>query len=420
MSESLFDEAASQKQVERTPLKLRDVRVRMRVEKAFQVICWITAILAVAVLVWLLMSIAVQGIPSLSYQLLVNAPEPDPEMTGMRPAIFGTIWVCTLCGLLTLPIGIATAVLLEEFRPKGSLGQWVYSLIQTNISNLAGVPSVVYGIVGLTAFVTMFGAFSISESPPFEIGARHYKQYFSEGDRGLFIPVEDPSEELGEPVDGMTVFMFSRDESGQTIVDYDQLIATELNVIDEDDPFPEDESVLERSIFPDSTAGALKDESWYYFRLPFGRGVLTGALTLMLVILPVVIIASQEALRAVPSSMRDGARGLGATPWQVVRTVTLPAAVPGIMTGSILAMSRAIGETAPIFIIAGIVFIRQTPQHLMDDFTVMPMQIYNWTSRPQKEFHDIAAAGIIVLLITLLSFNAVAVFIRQKVQKPLS
>ncbi len=140
----------------------------------------------------------------------------------------------------------------------------------------------------------------------------------------------------------------------------------------------------------------------------------------MLVVLPVVIISTQESLRAVPSSLRAGALGLGATHWQVIWNVTLPAALPGIMTGSILALSRAIGETAPILIIAGIVYITRSPQNLMDDFTVMPLQVYNWIQRPQTEFHGLAAGAIILLLVILLSFNALAVYIRQRLQKPLS
>jgi phosphate transport system permease protein len=155
-------------------------------------------------------------------------------------------------------------------------------------------------------------------------------------------------------------------------------------------------------------------ENWYYFQLPLGRGILAGALTLMLVVLPIVIISTQEALRAVPNSLREGALAVGATKWQMVRRMTLPAAVPGIMTGAILALSRAIGEAAPMMVIAGIVYITFTPKHLMDEFTVMPLQIFDWAGRPQKGFGDVAATGIIVLLGVLLTFNAVAVFIRQK------
>ena len=140
----------------------------------------------------------------------------------------------------------------------------------------------------------------------------------------------------------------------------------------------------------------------------------------MLVILPIVIIASQESLRAVPDSLREGSFGMGATRWQTVQNVTLPASIPGIMTGSILAMSRAIGEAAPILIICGIIYIGSNPGNLMDDFSVMPLQIYNWASQSQREFHAVAAKGIIVLLAVLLSFNAVAVLIRNRTQKNLS
>ena len=402
---------------------LRGSGGRMMTEKWFSYLCVVTAASSVAVLAWLLFSILSHGFPALSWTLLSSPPEPDPNLAGVRPAFFGTVWVCVLCGLMTLPIGIATAILLEEFPPKGTLGRWIYGLIQLNISNLAGVPSVVYGILGLTAFVSMFGLFEkdqSSNSQGFELGVTYYNQFFSEGDRAILIPVESVDDELSVVANGMEAYTFARDANGATIVDYSQLVPTEINVITFDDPYPEDDAVLENTLFADSEAGRVSRKSWYYFRVPFGRGVLAGAMTLMLVILPVIIISSQEALRAVPSSLRAGALGLGATPWQVVRTVTLPAAIPGIMTGAILAMSRAIGETAPILIIAGIVYIRNAPQHLMDDFTVMPLQIYNWTSRPQEAFHDIAAGGIIILLVILLSFNAVAVLIRQKMQKPLS
>jgi phosphate transport system permease protein len=158
---------------------------------------------------------------------------------------------------------------------------------------------------------------------------------------------------------------------------------------------------------------------WYYFRLPFGNSVLTGALALTLVVLPVVIIASQEALRAVPQSVRQSARALGATRWQTVSKVTLPAALPGIMTGAILSMSRAIGEAAPLLAVGASLFMLFTPDSLMSMYTAMPLQIFNWAARPQAEFHEVAAAGIVVLLAILLTFNAVAVFIRAKFQKPL-
>lgn len=386
---------------------LRGGRGRVRLNIAFFTLCLVTAGTSVLILLLLLWSILAEGLPHMSRTLLTSGPAPVAEEAGIWPALGGTIWVCGLCALLTLPTGIATAILLEEFKPRGRTGRFFHGLIQLNISNLAGVPSVVYGILGLTAFVGMFGLFSGSQGPGYEFGVRYYDQFFSEGDRAILIPVPHRDAPMSEAADGMLAYDFDMEP-------------IEVNVIEPGDPFPEDQATLNRTLFSDAEAGRIDQRSWYYFRLPFGRGVLAGALTLMLVILPIVIISSQEALRAVPSSLRDGARGLGATPWQVIWNVTLPASIPGIMTGAILAMSRAIGEAAPILIIAGIVYINRAPQHLMDDFTVMPMQIFNWTSRPQTDFHGIAAAAIIVLLVILLSFNAVAVWIRQKLQKPLS
>jgi phosphate transport system permease protein len=382
---------------------------RRRLDARFRGLCITIAGISVLVLIGLLASILMQGVPSLSLTLLTGGPEPNPSEAGIRPAILGTLWVCSLCALFTLPIGVATAILLEEFQPRNRYGRFIYSVIQLNISNLAGVPSVVYGLLGLTAFVSMFGLFGSRTSQGgggLEIGVRYYDQFFSEGMRSILVPVSDPSQPVSRPVNGMQGI----DTSGNPIT---------VNVISVGDPLPTGDE-LRYTLFDDAEAGRITKKAWYHFSLPLGRGVLTGALTLMLVILPVIIISSQEALRAVPSSLRDGALGLGSTPWQVVWHVTLPSAMPGILTGAILAMSRAIGETAPILIIAGIVYISRSPQNLMDDFTVMPLQIFNWISRPQEEFHAIAAAGIILLLAILLSFNALAVLIRQKLHKPLS
>jgi len=403
--------------------QLRGSRGRFLVDRLFRWLCVCIAVVSVLVLILLLASIFSKGAPWISWTLLTSSPEPKPQEAGLRPAIFGTLWVCGLCALLTLPIGIGTAILLEEFKPRSRFASWLYSIVQLNISNLAGVPSVVYGILGLTAFVSMFNLFAQSSQPghaSFELGVSYYDQFFSEGAIALLVPVEDVNAPVSTPERGMTAWTFPFNQAGEVQIDYGALVPTEVNVIGFDDPFPEDDETLAVTLFDDSEAGRVSRKSWYYVRLPFGRGVLAGAMTLMLVILPVVIISSQESLRAVPGSLRAGALGLGATPWQVVWNVTLPAAIPGIMTGSILAMSRAIGETAPILIIAGIVYIRSAPQHIMDDFTVMPLQIYNWISRPQEDFHNIAAAGIIILLLILLSFNAFAVLIRHKFQKPLS
>jgi phosphate transport system permease protein len=150
--------------------------------------------------------------------------------------------------------------------------------------------------------------------------------------------------------------------------------------------------------------------------LGLDRSVLSGALTLSLLILPVIIMASQEAIRAVPRSLREAAYGLGATRWQVVRTQVLPMAMPGILTGTILALSRAVGETAPLLMVGAVGFIAFTPKGPGDPFTVLPLQIYNWISRPQSEFHEIAAAGILVLLALLLTMNAAAILLRNRFQ----
>ena len=242
--------------------------------------------------------------------------------------LLGSIWVCAICALIALPLGVGTAIYLEEFAKRTRFTR----IVQTNILNLAGVPSIVYGILGLTAFARMFGAF-------------------------------------GTNMDDATSFG--------------------------------------------------NEEGLFFLRLPFGSSVIAGGLTLMLVVLPVVIIATQEALRAIPRGLRDGSYALGATRWQTVWGITLPAAIPGIMTGAILAMSRAIGESAPLLVLGGALLVYNAPENLMSDFAVLPLQIYNWAGRPQEEFHRIAASAIIIQLGVLLLFNGVAVFIRQKLQKPL-
>ena len=243
-----------------------------------------------------------EGVPWLSLHFLTDYPSRFPEQAGMRSAIFGSLWVIGLTALFTVPVGVASAIYLEEYAPKNRLTQF----IEVNIANLAGVPSIVYGLLGLALFVQF---------------------------------------------------------------------------------------------------------------LSMGRSVLAGALTMSLLVLPVVILASREAIRAVPQTYREAAYGLGATQFQVVRDVVLPSAVPGIMTGTILAMSRAIGEAAPMIAISALVFLTFIPSGPLDRFTVMPIQIFNWVGRPQAGFQGIAAAGIVVLLVLLLTMNAVAIYIRNRTQK---
>lgn len=386
----------------RVPLEKRHRKDRM-----FRFGCQVIASMSAGILAILLIAIVFEGVGALNANFLSSAPDPDPSVAGMFPAIMGSLWLLVLTMLVALPLGVAAAIVLEEFRPKHKVLRKIHSFIQLNITNLSGVPSVVFGILGLTVFVSMFGLFGNERDPLLETGATYVDQFYNQGDFIIEVPIDDPMAPETVPVDGMTVYTFEG-------------TAMELNLLGDDDEWPEDESLAMRSLYSWDLPGRNKERNWWYFRLPFGRGVLAGALTLMLVILPIIIISSQEALRAVPSSLRQASLGLGATPWQTVRRVTLPAAFPGILTGAIIAMSRAIGEAAPLLMIAGIVFITRAPSNLMDDFTAMPLQIYNWAGRPQKEFHDLAASGIIVLLTALLLFNAIAVFLRQKLQKPLS
>lgn len=376
-------------------------------DQAFRWACVGVAALSMLMLAVLLGAILWRGLAHLDWAFLTRPPGPDPTQAGLLPALLGTVWLCVLCGLFTLPLGVAAAVFLEEFRPRRPWLRRVHGFIQLNMANLAGVPSVVYGIIGLTVFVAMFNLLGTPMRPAYEWGVRSYDQFFNEADRVILVPVErsDAPYVIVEPG------MVGQSVEGETF---------EVHVIGPDAPFPEDPALAARTLRTDALAGRISERSWYYLRLPLGRGVLAGALTLMLVVLPIVIIASQEALRAVPDSLREAALGMGTTRWQMVRRVTLPAAVPGIMTGAIIAMSRAIGEAAPLLMIAGIVFISSPPGNVMDDFTALPLQIYNWAQRPQEAFHQIAAAGIIVLLAVLLSFNLAAVLIRQKFQKPLS
>lgn len=183
---------------------------RRRRDRRFRWLCIATATLSVLILIGLLGSILIQGLPHFTWTLITSGPEPDPQQAGIRPAIFGTLWVCLICGLLTLPIGIATAILLEEYQPKNRIGRFLYGLIQLNITNLAGVPSVVYGLLGLTAFVSMFGLFSSASQDPeapasrYEIGVQYFDQFFSEGERAILIPIDSAAAPMTRPVVGMT------------------------------------------------------------------------------------------------------------------------------------------------------------------------------------------------------------------------
>ena len=255
--------------------------------------------LAVVFLVVLLVAVSYRGYDWLSWHLLTDKASRFAERAGLVSALLGTLWIIVLTALIALPIGIGAAVYLEEYAARS----WWTRVLQTNISNLAGVPSVVYGLLGLGFFVNVIG---------------------------------------------------------------------------------------------------------------LGRSVISGALTMALLIMPVIIIASQEAIRAVPLSLRQAAFALGATKWQVARHHVLPAALPGILTGTILALSRAIGETAPLLVAGAATYVTFNPGSITSGFTVLPIQIYNWTTRPGQDFKDLAAAGIIVLLAVLLAMNGIAIYLRQR------
>jgi phosphate transport system permease protein len=272
---------------------------RARFGAVFHVLTLAATLIGVLVLAILLVDIVLDGAGVLGGDFLKNSPSYLAGRSGIRPALFGTIWIMVITAVVAFPLGVGTAVWLEEYAPPGRLRGFV----QTNIANLAGVPSIVYGILGLTLFVRAFA---------------------------------------------------------------------------------------------------------------MGRSIIAGALTLALLILPVIIIASQEAIKAVPSTIRLGAYALGATRWEVVRFHVFPLALPGILTGTILALSRAIGEAAPLLLIGALAFIDFTPRALDDPFTVIPIQIFNWVSKPQASFHALAAGASIVLLVLLLGMNAAAIALRNR------
>ena len=256
------------------------------------------------VLAVLLVTTFLDGAPSLSLEFLTSFPSAFPEKAGIESAITGTLWLMVIVGAVIIPLGVATALYLEEYA---DVNRWWNRVIEVNIQNLAAVPSIVYGILGLAYFV-----------------------------RGP---------------------------------------------------------------------------------LSLGRTVLAGGLTLSLVVLPVVIITTREAIRAVPPSIKEGALALGATRWQAIWRQILPASVPGIATGVILSVSRAIGETAPLILVGAATFVAFNPTGLDSPFTALPLQIFSWTSQPGEDFKALAAAAIIVLLVILAVLNGVAIWLRNRYQR---
>lgn len=390
--------------------ELNRARRRQQMSRWFNLLCMMIALLSVVVLVVLLFTIGYQGWSSIDGQFLTTAHDPeDPEKAGMYPAIMGSVLICLLCAATALPIGIGSAVFLEEFRPQHPVLKWIHGFVQLNISNLAGVPSIVYGLLGLTVFVYMFQVFGKLETNHVSgvdfWGIRRYYQIISlDSSSTVLVPVTDTSEstfQITEPIKGFNA----------------QERPIQIEVWKRGEPRPTDPEVLSRTVRMNARGGLLELKAWYYFRLPFGPSFLAAGLTLALVILPIIVIASQEALRAVPPSLREASLGMGSTQWQTVRNVTLPAALPGVLTGAILAMGRAIGEAAPIFVVLGGNIGKRTgPENLMDSVVTMPILIFGWSELPVERYRQLAAGAIIVLLVILLLMNSVAIYLRQRMK----
>lgn len=280
----------------------KNIRMRKINNSILHVVLASIIVFSIIMLLLLLFQVFKEGLGRLSWSFITSMPSRFPDRAGIASALAGSIWTIGLTIIFSVPLGVGTALYLEEYANQKS---WWTKLLQLNIANLAGVPSIVYGMLGLAVFVKF---------------------------------------------------------------------------------------------------------------LNFNRSILAGALTLTLLILPVIIVASQEAIKSVPGTLKEGSYALGVSKWQTIKGVIIPYALPGILTGSILAVSRAMGEAAPLIMVGAAGYISFLPKSPMDSFTVLPIQIFNWTSRPQADFAEIAAAGIIVLLVLLLSMNAIAIFLRNKYQ----
>jgi phosphate transport system permease protein len=270
-----------------------------------KILMWLGVIFAytaLGVLAVLVIDTFLDALPRLNIRFLTSYPSRIAENSGILPALVGSLWVGSLTALISFPLGVLTGVYMEEYAKRNIFTE----ILDINISNLAGVPSIIYGLLGLEVFVRFMG---------------------------------------------------------------------------------------------------------------LGRSIIAGALTLSLLVLPIIVISTREAIRAVPESIREASYALGATKWQTVFYQVLPAAMPGILTGFILAISRALGESAPLITIGALTFIAFLPESIFDPFTVLPIQIFNWISRPQREFASNAAAGIIFLLILVFSLNFIAIYLRAKYER---
>jgi len=389
-----------------TDLKPAAAHSRKRFSTAFSILCMLVSSLAIVVLITLLASIFIKGGNFLSLDFLTGKHlEENPRGSGIGQAIIGSVILSLICAVFAIPVGIGTAIFLEEFQPRNRWLRYFHGLVQLNINNLAGVPSIVYGILGVTAFVYMFGAvqaIKVGETASMEIGVEY--RYQSDTLSGEIFQFAVPDE--SEP-------RFTIDQPLEVSINGKP---AQLNVLPKTADRPSDPDTLARSVWAGKVASRFPIKQPWYFRIPFGKSVLAAGLTLALVILPIVIIASQEALRAVPTSLREAGFGMGATRWQVVRSVVLPSATPGIMTGAILSMSRAVGEAAPVLAVMGGV-LEYNMSNLMDRTPVLPVTIFKWAGHSNPGYENSSAAAIIVLLGLLLLMNSIAILIRFRFEK---
>jgi phosphate transport system permease protein len=277
----------------------RKNKIKNEVFKYWGVACTIVALALLAVFIG---DILIDGVMRIDWEFIISLPSRNPENAGIWTAMMGTAWILGLTTMIAIPLGVAAGIYLEEYGKKNRLS----NLLEINISNLAGVPSIIYGLLGLEVFVRI---------------------------------------------------------------------------------------------------------------MDMGASVLAGAMTLSLLILPIIIVATRESIKAVPHTIKQASFALGATKWQTIWNTTLPASFGGILTGIILAISRAIGETAPLIVIGALAYVPFAPSSPLDEFSVLPIQIFNWASRPQHGFIENAAAAIIILLLFTFLMNGIAVFFRNRWQK---
>ena len=283
---------------------MNNLRKNKLKDEAFKILGVLFTLFGILMLVILIYNIFKIGLTRINWSFLTSLPSRKPEEAGIYTAIIGTLYLMLLTVIFAIPIGVGAGIYLEEYTKKS---KWS-SLLEINISNLAGVPSIIYGLLGLGVFVRFFG---------------------------------------------------------------------------------------------------------------FGGSILSGALTLSLLILPIIIVATREAIKAVPSSLKEASFALGASKWQTISNVVLPSSFGGILTGIILSLSRAIGETAPLIVVGAMAYVPFVPKSLFDTFSVLPMQIFNWTTRPQQGFAIAASGAIIILLLITFIMNGIAVYFRNKWQKKL-